>query len=66
MVDVQFPYGVSRMPVEDLIVDTSGDQENIADISDSIPGGSGVVPVSSGPSPKKVASLYLNSLRGDR
>lgn len=60
MVDVQFPHGVSRYPVEDLVLDTSGDYENLANTPDSVPGGRGVVPVSSGPSAKKVASRYLN------
>ena len=70
MVDVQFPHGVSRFPVEDLVLDTSGDYENLAKTPDSIPGGRGVVPVSSGPakslitdsSKKRVASLYMNKL----
>lgn len=64
MVDVQFPHGVARYPVEDLVVDESGEVRNIANIPDSVPGGRGVVPVSSGPSAKKVASLYLNRRRG--
>jgi len=70
MVDVQFPHGVSRYPVEDLVLDTSGDYENLANTPDSIPGGRGVVPVSSGSakslitdsSKKRVASLYMNKL----
>lgn len=63
MVDVQFPHGTARYPVEDLVLDTSGDYENLAKTPDSIPGGRGVVPVSSGPSAKKVASRYLNRNR---
>lgn len=70
MVDVQFPHGVSRYPVEDLVLDTSGDYENLANTPDSIPGGRGVVPVSSGSakslitdsSKKRVASLYMKKL----
>jgi hypothetical protein len=65
MVDVQFPHGSTRMPVEDLVVDTSGDTDNVME-KDSIPGGVGTVPVSSGASEdvviksaSKVASLYM-------
>ena len=66
MVDVQFPHGVSRYPVEDLVLDTSGDYQNLANTPDSIPGGRGVVPVSSGPSSKKVASRYLRERKNRR
>ena len=48
MVDVQFPHGSQRYPVEDLVVDTSGDYLNIyEDDQDTIPGGAGTVPVTS-------------------
>ena len=66
MVDVQFPHGVSRYPLEDLVLDTSGDYQNLANTPDSIPGGRGVVPVSSGPSSKKVASRYLRERKNRR
>jgi hypothetical protein len=63
MVDVQFPHGVSRYPVEDLVFDTSGDYENVVHQSDSLT--MGVVPVSAGPSAKKVASRYLRRKKGN-
>lgn len=64
MVDVQFPHGSMRYPVEDLVVDTSGDYLNVysGDL-DTVPGGVGTVPVSTVPSKKKqasrVASKYM-------
>ena len=57
MVDVQFPHGTSRYPVEDLVVDTSGDVNNLVIETDSIPGGAGTVPVSAG----RVASRYVKT-----
>ena len=63
MVDVQFPHGVSRYPVEDLVLDTSGDYENVVHQNDSLV--MGVVPVSPGPSAKKVASRYLRRKKGN-
>ena len=63
MVDVQFPHGSQRYPVEDLVVDTSGDYLNIyEDDQDTIPGGVGTVPVSSRSVKKqasRVASKYM-------
>ena len=57
MVDVQFPHGSMRYPVEDLVVDASKDYKNLTtDIS--VPGGVGVIPVSSR-SVEKVASRYM-------
>lgn len=58
MVDVQFPHGSQRYPVEDLVVDTSGDYQNLTNEESSIPGGLGVVPVTS-KSVEKVASRYM-------
>ncbi len=62
MVDVQFPHGSQRYPVEDLVVDTSGDYKNLDREQSSVPGGLGTVPVSTVPSKKKraqrVASEY--------
>lgn len=50
MVDVQFPHGSSRYPVEDLAIDTSGNFEGLADFqADSIPGGTPTVSVPGGP-----------------
>jgi hypothetical protein len=57
MVDVQFPHGSMRYPVEDLVVDTSGDYQNVKPEDSSVPGGLGVVPVSS---VQKVASTFMN------
>ncbi len=57
MVDVQFPHGSTRLPVEDLVVDTSGDVSNVKMDEDSVPGGLGSYPVSTGA--KKVASLHM-------
>lgn len=62
MVDVQFPHGASRFPVEDLVVDTSGDYKNLTNEESSIPGGLGTVPVSSRAVKKqanRVASRYM-------
>ena len=63
MVDVQFPHGSQRYPVEDLVVDTSGDYLNIySDDQDTVPGGVGTVPVSSRKVNKqasRVASKYM-------
>lgn len=57
MVDVQFPHGSSRLPVEDLVVDTSGDVNNVKMDVDSVPGGLGSYPVSTGA--KRVASMHM-------
>lgn len=54
MVDVQFPHGNSRYPVEDLAIDSTAtkDIENVVDVmADSVPGGAGTVSVPGGPSP---------------
>lgn len=61
MVDVQFPHGSSRYPVEELVVDTSGDYENISKDPDSVPGGAGSLPVSSGSDKRamRVASSHM-------
>lgn len=50
MVDVQFPHGSQRYPVEDLVVDTSGDYSNVySEELGTVPGGVGTYPVSSPP-----------------
>lgn len=59
MVDVQFPHGATRLPVEDLQIHDTPTQG----IPDSVPGGLGVVPVSGGPSSSRVASAYLHRMR---
>ena len=59
MVDVQFPHGSTRMPVEDLQIDESAESADMSMIEDSVPGGLGVVPVSTGAS--RVASKYVGS-----
>ena len=52
MVDVQFPHGASRYPVEDLVIDQSDNFENFADFqADSVPGGTPTVSVPGGPDP---------------
>ena len=62
MVDVQFPHGTSRYPVEDLVVDTSGDVQNLVTEPDSVPGGIGTVPVSGGTYSKSasLANRYIS------
>jgi hypothetical protein len=45
MVDVQYPNGSQRVPVEELIVDTSGDVEVLSDSDVNVPGGVGTTPV---------------------
>lgn len=54
MIDVQFPYGSSRHPVEDMVIDSTAtkDIENVVDVmADSVPGGAGTVSVPGGPDP---------------
>ena len=64
MVDLKFPHGVSRFPVEDLVLDTSGFYQNI---EDSGYHNKSYYPVSAGSvSSKKVASLYLRKLNNRR
>lgn len=52
MVDVQFPHGSSRYPVEDLKIVENAPIERVT--TDTVPGGLGVVPVSSGISKKAI------------
>ena len=66
MVDVQYPHGASRCPVEDLLIDREGGPGGPLGVSDStVPGGAGTVPVSGGPartylaSSSRVASSFL-------
>lgn len=59
MVDVQFPHGSMRFPVEDLAI--AGETEMPKDFVDSVPGGRGITPVSA----SKVASRYTQlKMRG--
>lgn len=49
MADVEWPHGPERVPVEDLIRSSTDGDEPPSAGHDNIPGGAGVVPVSSGP-----------------
>jgi hypothetical protein len=59
MVDVQFPSGSKRYPVEDL-----QRADHKPSDYDSVPGGAGSVSVSGGPSSKKVALYWAERDRG--
>jgi hypothetical protein len=63
MVDVSYPYGVARVPVEDLLIDISEFHDTMPDIrDDSVPGGTHTVSVPGGPSSDslhRVASQYV-------
>jgi len=66
MVDIQYPHGVSRAPVEELLIDKGTTLDSAPDIqADSVPGGTHTVPVSGGPGPEvydsihRVASSYV-------
>lgn len=62
MVDVQFPHGNARYPVEDLVLDDVVDAENaVALIADTVPGGAGTVSVSGGP-PVPIKTRYAKSV----
>lgn len=64
MVDVQYPHGATRAPVEDLLVDAGGHIDASVDVADdSVPGGTHTVPVSMGPdrdAVRRVATAHLN------
>jgi hypothetical protein len=50
MVDVQFPHGSTRYPVEDLVISPTPNVELSIDVlADTVPGGAGTVSVSGGP-----------------
>lgn len=50
MVDVQFPHGAMRYPVEDLVIDESNTFEDFSNFqADSVPGGTPTVSVPGGP-----------------
>ena len=57
MVDVQYPHGTKRHPVEELIEDTSGDAK-VLDRDETLYGGSGVTPVTTKLA-KRVASRHV-------
>lgn len=58
MVDVEFPHGSKRYPVEDLqILEKAHEREYDMPQSPSIPGGVGSVPVSGGPKDKQAREL---------
>lgn len=67
MVDVEWPHGSERIPVEDLQRKPNNDTTGAPAIGkDNIPGGAGTVPVSGGPhvastalSARRVAAAYL-------
>ena len=61
MVDVQFPMGDQRLPVEDVMIARDIPLDPLLDKA-SIPGGVSTQPVSAGA--VRVASLYLNRLKG--
>jgi hypothetical protein len=64
MVDVQYPYGVSRTPVEDLLIDRGTTLDPEPDIqADSIPGGTHTVSVPGGPGPEKFDSTHRVALQ---
>lgn len=65
MVDVQFPHGVTRYPVEDLAVDSTGEVGDTMGPSEGAVTGGSPVTVSAGP-PKaqaaRVASRHLEAI----
>lgn len=62
MADVQFPYGASRVPVEDMcLVDDAREPPGVAK-STTVAGGVGTAFVSAGPSNKRVAHRYVKAL----
>lgn len=61
MVDVQFPHGTTRLPVEDLVIDTSNDSESYPVEENSLPSGDAVVPVTS-KTAKRVASRHMEAM----
>jgi len=70
MVDVQYPHGATRAPVEDLLIDSGSSIDASVDVAyDSVPGGTRTVPVSGGPPPPskdasaaRVATGHLNKM----
>lgn len=51
MVDVQFPHGSTRYPVEELVISQTANAEAVLDVTlNTVPGGLGTVSVPGGPS----------------
>lgn len=64
MVDVQYPHGTARAPVEDILIDRGSSIESDVDVqSDSVPGGTHTVPVSGGPGPELRDSAHRVAAR---
>lgn len=64
MVDVQYPHGSVRSPVEDLLIDQGGSIETQADVqADTVPGGTHTAPVSGGPVPDLRRAALRRSTR---
>lgn len=61
MVDVQFPHGSSRYPVEDLVINTDADIK--PSHTNTVPGGLSTVPVSSGQGMSKKAIYWADKDR---
>lgn len=64
MVDLVFPYGTARYPVEELVISHEKNEEAAIDIAiTNVPGGAGTVSVSGGPGIRdkahRVASAYI-------
>jgi hypothetical protein len=61
MVDIEWPHGNERLPVEELVRCTN--MPLIAPVQENVPGGAGSVPVPEGPSKKasarRVAEAYV-------
>jgi hypothetical protein len=64
MVDVQYPHGATRAPVEDLLIDSGSSIDASVDMAyDSVPGGTHTVPVSGGPvRVARVLTAHLNKM----
>jgi len=60
MVDVQFPHGSTRIPVEDLLIDHTKEIKPLPSSQISVPGGAGTQPVSLGI--QRVASAYMDKV----
>lgn len=59
MVDVQYPTGSVRLPVEDLQILNPDEDEYVTPEHSDLPGGTGTVPVP-GPSLRRITALYWN------
>lgn len=59
MVDVEWPHGSERFPVEDLQIHAPGEYEPPPVEDANVPGGEGTVSVPGGPSAVRVAAAFL-------